>query len=507
MNLSKTTYCKGIQCKKILWLEKNHPEEAEEIDKQSVLDNGTEVGIVAKDLFGGHIDIEFNTNLNKMIEDTKEALNNKNIVITEASFVYNNNFCSVDILKKINNTYEIYEVKSSTEVKDIYKNDASYQYYVMKKLGYNVTKVSIVYLNNNYIRREKLELDKLFNIEDITNIAISKLEEVEQNIQAINTYMEKSKEQKQEIGLQCTNPYKCQFFKYCTKHLPEPNIFDIRIMPYKQKLKYYNKGIYDYKDITNTDMNWKYKQQAEFELYNKTPIINKDKIKEFLNTLSYPLYFLDFETYQQSIPKYIGIKPYEQIPFQYSLHYIENKDEELKHKEFLSEADIDPRRNLAESLVKDIPLNVCTIAYNMMFEKTVIKTLAKEFPDLSNHLMNIHDNMKDLMVPFYKRDYYTKDMQGSYSIKYVLPALFPSDPSLDYHNLEGIHNGGEAMSTFAALGTLPKEEQEKVRHNLLKYCELDTYAMVKIWQKLLEVTKESEENDNRHRCTKRRSKK
>ena len=128
-----------------------------------------------------------------------------------------------------------------------------------------------------------------------------------------------------------------------------------------------------------------------------------------------------------------------------------------------------------------------------MFEKMVIKKLAKDFPDLSNHLMNIHDNMKDLMIPFYQRDYYTKDMEGSYSIKYVLPSLFPNDPSLNYHNLEGVHNGSEAMATYANLGTFTKEEQQKIRHNLLKYCELDTYAMVKIWEKLNEVVKESEE--------------
>ena len=111
MNLSKSLYCNAVQCNKMLWLEKNHPEEKVEIDNESVLDNGTEVGEYAKDLFGTHIDIDFNKNLNKMIEDTKKALSNKNIIITVASFNYNNHFCSVDILKKINNKYELYEVK------------------------------------------------------------------------------------------------------------------------------------------------------------------------------------------------------------------------------------------------------------------------------------------------------------------------------------------------------------------------------------------------------------
>ena len=132
-------------------------------------------------------------------------------------------------------------------------------------------------------------------------------------------------------------------------------------------------------------------------------------------------------------------------------------------------------------------MNVCTLAYNMSFEKTVIKNLATLYPDLKDHLMNIHDNMKDLMIPFKNRDYYTKEMHGSFSIKYVLPALFPNDPSLDYHNLDLIHNGSEAMNEFANMGKLKKEDQEYLRERLLRYCELDTYAMVKIWEKLKEI--------------------
>lgn len=206
-----------------------------------------------------------------------------------------------------------------------------------------------------------------------------------------------------------------------------------------------------------------------------------------MKTLSYPIYFLDFETYQEAIPQYNGTWAYEQIPFQYSLHYIEKEDGELKHKEFLAETGIDPRRILAERLVEDIPMNVCVTAYNMVFEKGRIKELANLFDDLKEHLMNIHDNIKDLMIPFHDRLYYTKEMNGSYSIKYVLPALFPNDPDLDYHNLPVVHNGGEASSAFVDLINHEKEEQEKIRNGLLLYCGLDTLAMVKVWEKLKEV--------------------
>ena len=187
------------------------------------------------------------------------------------------------------------------------------------------------------------------------------------------------------------------------------------------------------------------------------------------------------------IPLYDNISPYEKIPFQYSLHYLITKEGELKHKDFLAIPNTDPRRLLAERLVKDIPKDVCVLAYNMMFEKMVIRMLASLYPDLSMHLMNIHDNMKDLMIPFKNRKYYTKEMRGSYSIKYVLPALFPDDDELNYHNLDMIHNGSEAMNAYVNISKLSKEEQEQVRNNLLKYCELDTYAMVKIWEKLKEI--------------------
>ena len=178
-----------------------------------------------------------------------------------------------------------------------------------------------------------------------------------------------------------------------------------------------------------------------------------------------------------------------QIPFQYSLHYKLDENGNLEHKEFLAEANKDPRRKLAEQLIKDIPENVCVIAYNMMFEKMVIKNLANLYEDLKEHLMNIYDNMYDLMIPFKDRNYYTKEMEGSYSIKYVLPALFPNDESLNYHNLDMIHNGEEAMNMYANLEKYNKEEQQKIRECLLKYCELDTLAMVKIYEKLIETIK------------------
>ena len=487
MNLSKSKYCNGLQCKKMLWLYKNKPEEKEEVNNQSVFDNGNDVHEVARKILGEDINIPFNEDLTQMIKDTEEVMKQEKVIITEASFSYENNFCSVDILKKEGNTYEIYEVKSSTELKDVYVDDASYQYFVLTSLGLKVEKCYVVILNNRYVRKGKLDLNQLFKKIDVTDEVVSKQEEVRQMIKDMNKYMEQKKEPQDDIGIHCFKPYKCPFFKYCTRHLPERNIFEINEINVNEKLKLYVEGIVSLEDLLKEDISNEAKQHIEYELYDKEDYIDKKSIKEFLNTLSEPLYFLDFETFALPIPKYDGTRPYQQVPFQYSLHYIE--EGKLYHKEFLAESGVDPRKLIAESLVRDIPKNVPVLAYYMSFEKGRIKELAETFPDLKDHLMSIHDNIKDLIVPFKNRSYYAKGMHGSASIKYVLPAMFPNDESLNYKNLELVHNGDEAMNIYARLGEYPKEEQEYIRERLLKYCELDTYAMVKIYEKLKQIVK------------------
>lgn len=211
--LSKSRYCKARQCKKIIWLKKYKPEYAIQKARDIVLENGTKVGQLAKGLFGKYENIDFNENLNIMIDQTKKLLKNKPNIITEASFNYNNNFCSVDILKNDIDGVEIYEVKSSTEISDIYLDDVSYQYYILNNLEFNIKKACIVYINNKYVKQGNLELNKLFNIEDVTEIAKSKQQEIENNIYELNKYMEEhmDNEPKDDIGIKCFKPYECEF--------------------------------------------------------------------------------------------------------------------------------------------------------------------------------------------------------------------------------------------------------------------------------------------------------
>lgn len=494
-NFSKSKYCGLWQCPKIAWLRKYKPDEIT-VDGSVLarMEAGNVVGDLAMGLFGDFVEVTAykgdNIDLSKMIENTKAEIEKGTPVICEASFDFNGLYCAVDILKKENDGWAIYEVKSSThEDKQVYAADVAYQKYVLENCGVNVTGTYLVCINNEYIFDGILDIHQLFKIADISEAVFFESATIKTNLNVAELILKSENEPPIDLSTACNNPYRCSFWKYCSKHIPSPSVFDLYKLPFKKKIDYYKKGIFRYEDLINDSKitNEKQIRQMSFHLKEQGTHIDKAGISEFLDTLSYPIYFLDFETIQPVIPEFIGTKPYTQIPFQYSLHYIEKEGGELKHKEFLAESGTDPRRALAERLCEDIPLNVCVTAYNKGFECTRIKELAETYPDLADHLLNIESNIKDLLVPFQSGYYYNKDMGGSFSIKSVLPAIFPADPELNYKNLDQIHNGGEAMSIFPEIKDMPKEEQKTTRHNLLKYCELDTYAMVKIWEELRRV--------------------
>ena len=496
VNLSKSKYCGLWQCPKIAWLRKYKPEELV-IDEgtQARMDAGNEVGDLAMGLFGDYVEVTAYNNdridLAQMIRNTEEEMAKGTPIICEASFDYNGLYCAVDILKKEGDGWAIYEVKSSTkDEKPIYQADVAYQKYVLEHCGVNVTGTYLVVLNNEYIFDGTLKLDELFKITDVSEEVANETGRIEYNLAIAEKILNNPEEPDIDLSVNCHDPYDCAFWNYCAKDVPSPSVFDLYRLPFKKKIEYYRKGCVSFEDlICDPKMtNEKRLRQMDYYLHDKGTYVDKEEIRCFLDTLSYPLYFLDFETMQPVIPVYIGTRPYQQITFQYSLHYIEEEGGELKHKEFLAESGPDPRRALAEQLCADIPKNVCVTAYNKRFECSRIKELAEAFPDLADHLLNIRNNIIDLLDPFQGGYYYNKAMGGSFSIKSVLPAIFPDDPSLDYHNLEDVHNGSEAMTIFPQIQYMDPEEQKQTRHNLLKYCELDTYAMVKVWEELIRVS-------------------
>ena len=497
LSLSKSKYCGLWQCPKIPWLNKYKPEEMEINDAiQSRMDAGNLVGDLAMGLFGDFVEVTAykgeKLDLSRMITRTQEEMEKGTPVICEASFSYHGLYCAVDILRKDADGWAIYEVKSSTSAeKDVYTADVAYQRYVLQNCGVNVTNVYLVCLNNEYVFNGTLDLQQLFKITDITVPVAFEQRNLADNLSIGEQLLNDPNEPKIDISERCMHPYECGYWKYCTRHIPTPSVFNLYRMPFQKKLDCYQKGLFRYEDLIQIPgiTNEKQVRQMEYALTDKGTYLDKDGIRAFLDTLSYPLYFLDFETMQLPVPQFPGTKPYQQIPFQYSLHYIEEPGGELKHKEFLGKSGEDPRRAIAESLCRDIPMNTCVTAYNRGFECGRIKELACAFPDLAEHLLNICSNIQDLLTPFQSGYYYNRAMGGSFSIKSVLPALYPDDPELDYHNLDGVHNGSEAMDLFPKIKDLPPEEQAIARKNLLAYCKLDTLAMVKVWQKLIDAIK------------------
>ena len=500
--LSKSRYCSGVQCPKMLWMKKYRNDDFDKsVLNTTIIEAGNQIGDLAMGYFGPFTEIPFG-NLPDMKKATAAEIEKGTHVICEASFEYDGLFCSVDILiNHGDNEIDFYEVKSSKEhddIKEVYYNDIAYQYYLLTKMGFKVRTANLMRISGTYVRHGDIDIRQLFVFDDVTSTVQGMQNIIHDNIVFLTKYMRdhgKDNEPCTPLSAGCFKPYPCGFFKYCSRNLPSPNVFDVGGVFGKgfnktQQLDAYKDGKVSFEDIKdNRQLTAKQRLQVQHELNkDEKPYINERNIKRFLDNLTYPLYFLDFETVMDGVPRFDNSSPYAQIPFQYSLHYINEPGGTIYHKQYLAWPGYDPRRELAEQLCKDIPLDVCTTAYHMQFEKGRISELASMFPDLSDHLMNIYKNIKDLEDPFRKGDYYKREFVGRSSIKVVLPGLFPDDPEMDYHNLEGVHNGGDAIAAYRAMSEMTdKAEIERTRDQLLKYCYKDTYAMVGLLYKLYEA--------------------
>jgi hypothetical protein len=372
-------------------------------------------------------------------------------------------------------------VKSTTSVKDVHIPDAAIQYYVINGCGLDIADVSIVHLNNQYSRQGELDINALFSIQSVMDEALEIQDSVNGNIQRFKKLLAGKEIPKIGIGPYCGDPYDCSFLGYCWKDIPEASVFTIAGMKKKKKFEMYDGGIIRLEDIPDDyplhDTQW-----LQVNSYkNGTLHIDRQAVREFLDSLTFPLYFLDFETINPAVPLFDNSRPYQQIPFQYSLHYKERTVSEEFHLEFLAEAAGDPRVPFLDSLLKDLGSDGDILVYNMTFEATRLKELAEAFPAYSSRIQNVLSRMKDLMVPFRQKQYYTPSMNGSYSIKSVLPALVPG---MSYSDLE-IGEGGTASRAFESLYAEKDEHKvNDIRRQLLVYCGTDTLAMVKIYEVL-----------------------
>ena len=492
MYLSKSKYVQVWTCPRGAWIRKYHPEAVpQDENKLSRFRQGDEVGDLARGLFGPFVNVtamkeDGSLDLPKMMENTRAEMEKGTPVICEAAFSHEGLYCAVDLLRKEGNGWAVYEVKSSSDgLQDKYIADVSYQKYVLEHCGVKVTGVYLVCIDSSYVLGpEGLDISRLFKINDLWEPACREQEATVPGVlETAEKVLGSGEEPAAELNENCRD---CELFRYCTRDLPVPNVFDLYRLQKKKMIEYYRKGLVSYGDLEQAGVitNATQLRQIDFQLRDRGIHAEKEKLRAFLSELTYPLYFLDFETMMPAAPFCVGTRPFAQIPFQYSLHAVEREGGDLKHREFLAESGTDPRRDIAEALCRDIPADACVTAFNKQFECGRLRELAETFPDLAEHLNAIADHITDLLVPFQKGWYYRREIGGSFSIKSVLPAICPDDPELDYHALEGVHNGTEAMSVFPEIRHMEPEEQEKARRNLLAYCRLDTLAMVKVWEEL-----------------------
>ena len=480
--LSKSTFIRGLQCEKSLYLYKHHYrlKDPTPSSLQAVFDQGNNIGILAQELFPNGADASPENHF-KMVESvgkTLDFINQGETIIYEATFLYNYVLAALDILLKDDEGWKAFEVKSSTKVSETYIKDAAIQYYTITNSGIDLKDISIVHINNQYTKDGELDIHQLFTIESVYDQVLEFLPRISNEVRRLKNVIESPEVPNVDIGNHCSDPYDCDFKGTCWKHIPDYSVFNISRLNKDKKFDLYNQGVItlDQIDLGHTDLNPNQVLQVQSEV-NGTTHIDVEEIRNFTNGLTYPLYFLDFETIGPAVPKYNGSRPYQQLVFQYSLHIQETLTSVIEHRE-------DPRIGFIEQLIEDCGTSGDILVYNIGFERGKLNDLIDVFPQYSNELSGIVNRLKDLMIPFQQKWYYTPEMRGSYSIKYVLPALVPE---LSYDGLP-IKEGATASNTFLSMVNRTFEgDVEETRRQLLEYCELDTYAMVKILEKLLQV--------------------
>ncbi len=482
--LSKTLFLKGLKCKKLLFLTKYYPNLREELTEKTeeIFQTGNEVNLLARRLFPEGREIPSNETISRQSSITSSLIKEGVENIFEASFLFNEIFVRTDILHKGEEGWEIYEVKSSTSQKDEHLYDVALQFYVLKNCGLDIRKVFLVHLNSDYARWGEIEIEKLFRKVDLTESVFEKQKEIEEAINSLKEVL-MGEMPNVEIGKQCIESYPCEFKSFCWKGIPENSIPEMEIRWLEDKFALYRRGFLYLDELNPEEFNGNPKMYLEAFLEKKI-IVNKKGIENFLQSLWYPMSFLDFETFQSAIPPFDGTRPYQQIPFQYSLHILPSKNGKLEHSFYLAQPGIDPRRELIEKLLNEIPPNSCVIVYNEKFEKGILTDLSELFPEFREKIQEIMKNLRDLMLPFKRKDYYHWNMLGSHSLKRVVLALLPE---LKYEELE-IRNGEMAMGAYQKMCKAnSQEEVEKIRKSLLNYCFLDTFSMVKLIEKLEEM--------------------
>jgi hypothetical protein len=494
LNLSKSQYLKGIYCNRRLWLYKvEKMQEEYDAGTQVVMDTGTSIGELAQSLYpnGVLIDEEYNK-IREGENRTKEEINKGTKTIFEATAINPEGcYCRIDILHKVNkDSWDLIEVKSSKKIdNNYYYDDLAFQRYVFESAGYKIRKSILMHINGEYIKKGDIEPKKLFKQTDLTDDVLAKLDEIKKNIKKLKLMLsEKNGIPDRLISPKhCGQPYDCGYHEHCWKDIPEYSLLNVlssrksntKLGKLREEL--FESRIYSV-DKLPEDFKLNDNELIDLTSYKEDrTIVNKEKVKEFLDSLVYPIYYFDYETINPTIPIYDGTHPFEVIPFQFSLH-IQQKNGKLEHVEFLHEERTDPREPLIKCLIKNIGKKGTVLAHHSSFEKSRNNDLAKAFPKYKKELEAINERLVDSKIPFSNRWVYNHKTIGSASLKVVLPVYCPH---LSYEDLE-IQEGGTASEEYlrAISPQTSKTERKKIYKNLKEYCGLDTYAVVHLISKL-----------------------
>lgn len=485
--LSKSRFMGGLQCLKRLYLECFDRKLADEIppDRQAVFDAGTRVGEIARKRYPGGRLISEDYNQHKAaIKSTSQLLRDKSIpAIYEAAFLHEKIRIRADVLRRVRgDVFDLIEVKSTTKAKEEHVDDVALQLHVLRGAGVKIRRAGLLHLNREYVYQGgDYDLDRLFSLADLTEEAEARQPEVSRQLETMWKVLAAVTEPDIEIGPHCEKPYVCPFYGHCHEEdgpaHPIENLYRAKA-GLLERLRDLGVQAIPHIPIDFAGLTAIQTRQRK-AVQNDSEIVERAKLAGVLGDLEFPIHFLDFETFNPALPLYVGTRPYDMVPFQWSDHVLA-KDGTLTHHEFLHDGDGDPRPEFARSLIK-IAGDAGTIATYSPFETTRLRELAGWFPELASALRALEGRITDFL-PLVRNNAYHPDFHGSFSLKAVLPALVPG---FGYDDLD-ITEGGLASIAYVEMidrATAP-ERAKALRAQLLAYCERDTEALLALFKKL-----------------------
>jgi hypothetical protein len=483
--LSKGKYIAGLQCPKLLWVHYNRKEWIPEIGPtaQARFEQGRLVGDLAKTLYPDGIQIEWDLDLDKTLKRSSEALP-KRKPLFEAGFKNEGVFARADVLTPAaGQKWDIIEVKSSTDVKDVHLEDVAFQKHVYESAGVSVSLCGVLHIDKTYVRRGELEPGKLFKLVDVTKDICSLANDVPRHVDEMLSVITQASCPEVSVGAHCSDPYPCPLYERCWSFLPERNVFTLYYGG-RKSIQLMKEGVLALKDIPESfPLSEKQTIQLDCERTGR-PYVDHGAIKSFLATLEYPLHFLDFETIGTPIPVFERLRPHQQVPFQYSLRIVKAPGGSPEHYSYLSDGKSDPRPEILEGLSKQIWKNGSIVAYNASFEIGRLEECAGYFGKFKGWFESIRPRFVDLLAPFRSFAYYHPDQKGSASLKAVMPVL----TGKGYEHLP-IADGGMASIKFLEMvfGKVNDKERLAIVSALEEYCGLDTEGMIYIVDRLRDL--------------------